>query len=48
MDKLENVINLDYMVLLYIKNNYDPHKNITYNGSTNNLVRRIRQHNGII
>ena len=36
------------MVLLYTKNNFEPHKNITYNGSTNNLVRRIRQHNGII
>jgi len=31
-----------------LKNNYEPHKNITYNGSTNNLTRRIRQHNGII
>ena len=31
-----------------LKNDFEPHKNITYNGSTNNLVRRIRQHNSII
>lgn len=40
-------INSDWFCYI-LKNNYEPHKNITYNGSTNNLRRRIRQHNGII
>lgn len=26
----------------------DKHKNLTYNGSTNNIIKRLRQHNGII
>ena len=43
MDKLT-----DTWFCYILRNNYEPHKNITYNGSTNNLVRRIRQHNGII
>lgn len=29
-----------------LKNKYDPHKNRTYNGFTNNPKKRIRQHNG--
>ena len=28
-----------------LKNNCDQHKNRTYNGSTNNIKRRLRQHN---
>jgi structure-specific endonuclease subunit SLX1 len=28
-----------------LKNNYLPHKNRTYNGFTNNLKKRLRQHN---
>lgn len=31
-----------------LKNSYEEHKNRTYNGSTNNLKRRLRQHNGDI
>lgn len=26
----------------------DNHKNLTYNGSTNNMIKRLRQHNGIL
>ena len=33
----------------YILSSLDPkHPNLTYNGSTNNLARRLRQHNGEI
>jgi predicted GIY-YIG superfamily endonuclease len=28
-----------------LQNTYDPHKNRTYNGSTNNPKKRLRQHN---
>jgi structure-specific endonuclease subunit SLX1 len=31
-----------------LTNTYEPHKNRTYCGYTNNLKRRIRQHNGEI
>lgn len=50
MDKVGNINELPkgqwYCYIL--KNSNENYKNITYNGSTNNLVRRIRQHNGII
>jgi predicted GIY-YIG superfamily endonuclease len=42
----ENVQQNWYCYIL--KNNYDPDKNRTYNGSTNNPKRRLRQHNGEI
>lgn len=31
-----------------LRNTYEPHKNYTYNGYTNNITRRLRQHNQII
>lgn len=31
-----------------LSTDYPPHSNYTYNGFTNNLARRIRQHNGEI
>ena len=31
-----------------LQNNYEPHQNRTYCGYTNNLDKRLKQHNGII
>jgi predicted GIY-YIG superfamily endonuclease len=49
MNNINNINNINGKWYCYIlKNDYEPHKNITYNGSTNNLIRRIKQHNCII
>lgn len=45
-EKLENLPNLSAGYACYIL--YNTVNKTTYNGSTNNLLRRIRQHNGEI
>lgn len=45
---MENVINNNKYYCYIIRSTNPAFSNSTYNGSTNNLVRRLRQHNGEI
>ena len=45
---MENVINNNKYCCYIIRSTNPAFSNSTYNGSTNNLVRRLRQHNGEI
>jgi predicted GIY-YIG superfamily endonuclease len=48
MDTLEKLDTMDTIEKWYcyiLKNNYEPHKNRTYNGKTNNPIRRLKEHN---